>query len=155
METMMTVTVAAPVAGTVTALSAVPDPVFSQLMMGPGIAIDPDSRAVDVLCPVDGVIVSLYPHAFIVESDSGQAILVHLGVDTVELRGRGFTLNTAIGERVKSGEVLLTWNPDTIKRAGFCPIVPVVALQADPPGPAELNHYGDAIRAGDPIFALN
>jgi PTS system N-acetylglucosamine-specific IIA component len=151
---MMSVTVAAPVAGTVTALTEVPDPVFSQFMMGPGVAIDPDGQAGEVLCPVDGVILSLYPHAFIVESTDGQAILVHLGVDTIELHGRGFALKTAIGERVQKGQILMTWNPTRIKEAGFNPMVPVVALQAPPPGPAELTQYGDAIRAGDPLLAL-
>ncbi|MDR1427904.1 MAG: PTS glucose transporter subunit IIA [Bifidobacteriaceae bacterium] len=151
----MNVTVAAPVAGTVTALTEVPDPVFSQLMMGPGVAIDPDSEAVDVLSPVDGVIVSLYPHAFIVESVGGQAILVHLGLDTIALRGRGFALKTAIGDVVEAGQVLMTWDPVTVKEAGFCAMVPVVALQAALPGLAELTNYGDAIKAGDPLLALN
>jgi PTS system N-acetylglucosamine-specific IIA component len=110
----MTVTVAAPVAGTVTALAQVPDPVFAQLMMGPGIAIDPDSAAVNVVAPLDGVIVSLYPHAFIVEGSDGQAILVHLGVDTIELRGGGFTARTSIGAHDKAGQVLMKWDPDSV-----------------------------------------
>ncbi|MDR1151045.1 MAG: PTS glucose transporter subunit IIA [Bifidobacteriaceae bacterium] len=150
----MSVTVAAPVAGTVTALSEVPDPVFSQLMMGPGIAIDPDSDALGVLSPVDGVVVSLYPHAFIVESSDGQAILVHLGLDTIELHGQGFTPRIAIGDTVTKGQLLTTWNPAGVKAAGFCPMVPIVALQAAPPGPAELTSLGEPVRAGDPLLTL-
>jgi PTS system N-acetylglucosamine-specific IIA component len=124
-------------------------------MMGPGIAIDPDCACMEVLSPVDGVVVSLYPHAFIVESADGQAILVHLGLDTIELRGRGFKPRIGIGDVVKKGQILTTWDPTTVKQAGFCPIVPVIALQAAPPGPAELTAYGAAIRAGDPILTLD
>jgi len=148
----MTLTVAAPVPGTVYPLEEVPDPVFSQLMMGPGLAIEPSDGSGDVACPVDGVILSLHPHAFVVEAVDGRAILVHLGLDTVEMQGRGFTLHTSVGAAVKTGDRLMTWSPEAVRRAGYCAIVPVVALQAPAPGPVPLILGGSPCIAGAPLL---
>ncbi|MDR3201751.1 MAG: PTS glucose transporter subunit IIA [Bifidobacteriaceae bacterium] len=148
----MTLTVAAPVAGTALRLDRVPDPVFSQLMMGPGIAIDPRVECPDVLSPVDGVILSLHPHAFVVEAVDGRAILVHLGLDTIEMRGAGFTLHTQVGDVVAAGQRLMTWSPAAVQQAGYSPIVPVIALQAPAPGPTELVAAGQAVEAGAPLL---
>jgi PTS system N-acetylglucosamine-specific IIA component len=148
----MTLTVAAPITGTVRRLDEVPDPVFAQLMVGPGIAIDPSADSLDVLSPVDGVILSLHPHAFVVEAVDGRAILVHLGLDTVEMRGAGFALLTEVGDVVRSGQRLMTWSPSDVLRAGYSPIVPVVALQAPDPGPKGLVAEGDPVAAGAPLL---
>jgi PTS system N-acetylglucosamine-specific IIA component len=148
----MALTVAAPVAGTVVPLEGVPDPVFSQLIMGPGFAIDPGVDALDVLSPVDGVILSLHPHAFVVESVDGRAILVHLGLDTIEMGGEGFTPHADVGDVVKRGQRLLSWSPARVSEAGYSSIVPVIALQAPEPGPRGVVQHGDAVAAGAPLF---
>src|SRR2546429_99447 len=80
-------TVTSPLAGRAIGLAAVPDPVFSGAMVGPGTAIDPVREPSEAVAPVDGVIVSLHPHAFVVVDEQGHGVLVHLGIDTVQLNG--------------------------------------------------------------------
>ncbi len=86
-------------------LAAVPDPVFSGAMVGPGTAIDPVREPSEAVAPVDGVIVSLHPHAFVVVDDSGHGVLTHLGIDTVQLNGEGFELlvNKGRHRRARAG----------------------------------------------------
>ncbi len=94
----MSLRVGSPVAGRVVALSAVPDPVFSQAMVGPGVAVEPSRVKADVVSPVDGTVVTLHPHAFVVATGDGAAVLVHLGIDTVKRKGEGFELHVVKGE---------------------------------------------------------
>jgi glucose-specific phosphotransferase system IIA component len=148
----MTLTIAAPTAGAVRPLSSVPDALFAQLMMGPGWAIEPRGGHCEVLCPVDGVVLSLQPHAFVVEADHDHSILVHLGLDTATLQGRGFDVCTSIGQRVLRGQTLLQWSPAAVVAAGLNPIVPVIALQAPPPTPRLLVTEGSDILAGQDLF---
>jgi phosphotransferase system IIA component len=81
-------TVTSPLAGRAIGLAAVPDPVFSGAMVGPGAAIDPVREPSESVAPVDGIVVSLHPHAFVIVDPDGQGVLTHLGIDTVQLRGR-------------------------------------------------------------------
>jgi PTS system N-acetylglucosamine-specific IIA component len=148
----MGLTISSPVSGVVRPLADVADYVFSQLVMGPGLAIEPSEGSRRVLSPVDGVILSLHPHAFVIESVDARAILVHLGLDTIEMRGRGFTPHTSVGEVVARGDLLLEWSPGAVVEAGHDPIVPIVALQAPAPGPSPLTPAGAAIGAGDPLM---
>ena len=83
-------TVTSPLAGRAIGLTAVPDPVFSGAMVGPGTAIDPVREPSEAVSPVDGIVVSLHPHAFVVVDDEGHGVLTHLGIDTVQLNGEGF-----------------------------------------------------------------
>jgi len=122
--------VGSPVTGRVVALSAVPDPVFSQAMVGPGVAVEPVREAADVVSPVDGTVVTLHPHAFVVATGDGAAVLVHLGIDTVKRKGEGFTLHVVKGEQVRAGQRVVTWDPAEVEAAGFSPICPVIALDA-------------------------
>ncbi len=92
-------------------LSQVPDDVFSQLMLGPGVAVDPGTTGVvDVVAPVDGVLTALHPHAFVVQVPDGRAVLVHLGLDTVRLLGETFTLGCGKGDEVRAGQVVVSWD---------------------------------------------
>jgi PTS system N-acetylglucosamine-specific IIA component len=122
--------VGSPVAGRVVALSAVPDPVFSQAMVGPGVAVEPVRVKSDVVSPIDGKVVTLHPHAFVVATGDGAAILVHLGIDTVKRKGEGFELHVVKGEEVRAGQRIVTWDPAEVEAAGFAPICPVIALDA-------------------------
>jgi glucose-specific phosphotransferase system IIA component len=149
----MTLTVAAPLTGVVYPLTEVPDSVFSQHMMGPGVALEPDVTARRVFSPVDGVILSLHPHAFVIEAVDGRTILVHLGLDTIEMRGRGFTPHTQVGQIVKQCDLLLEWSPEAVIEAGYNPIVPVIALQAPEPGPRVIPPEGTVVEAGKPLLA--
>lgn len=151
----MTFTIYAPLSGTVEALSAVPDPVFSQEIIGPGFAIVPEGEGagatIDVAdvgastgdagasadslsianAPISGTVHSLHPHAFAIKHRSGTGILVHLGIDTVNLKGEGFTVHAPQGDAVKAGSPLITWDRSIARHAGLAVIVPVIALRPD------------------------
>jgi PTS system N-acetylglucosamine-specific IIA component len=104
--------VGSPVAGRVVALTDVPDPVFAEAMVGPGLAVVPSGDI--AVAPVAGTIATLHPHAFVVATDSGRAVLVHLGIDTVQLKGSGFTLHVAKGDVVTAGQPIIGWDPVSI-----------------------------------------
>lgn len=145
-------TVRAPLAGVVTPMADVPDPVFSGELVGPGVAIDPARDGlVDVLAPLDGTVVAIRPHAFVVAAPDGRATLVHLGLDTVELAGAGFTVLAAEGDVVAAGDVVVRWTPADVADGGRSPVCPVVALDgAGAVTPAAA--VGTPVRAGDALF---
>ncbi|MFF5258591.1 PTS glucose transporter subunit IIA [Actinomadura viridis] len=122
--------VLSPIRGRAVGLSGVPDPVFAQAMVGPGTAIDPDREPGTALAPVSGKIVKLHPHAYVVVDEEGHGVLVHLGVDTVQLKGEGFELLAAEGDTVTAGQPLVRWNPGVIEAGGRSPVTAVVALDA-------------------------
>ncbi len=104
----------APVSGQVLPLTTVPDPVFAQKMVGDGIAIDPTSEV--LLAPCDGEITLLHPahHAVTLKTDSGAEIILHIGIDTVQLKGKGFTPKVKLGDRVSAGQELIAFDADFI-----------------------------------------
>ncbi|WP_019629183.1 PTS sugar transporter subunit IIA [Actinomadura atramentaria] len=123
--------VLSPVAGRAIGLAGVPDPVFAQAMVGPGTAVDPVRAAGRAIAPVTGRIVKLHPHAYVVVDDEDHGVLVHLGIETVKLKGRGFALLAAEGDEVNAGEPVVAWDPVAVEAAGRSPICAVVALDAD------------------------
>jgi sugar PTS system EIIA component len=146
-------TVLAPVAGTVMALSEVPDPVFAGEIVGPGLAIDPSRYGVvTAIAPVAGKIVKLHAHAYVIVAEGTRGALVHLGLDTVQLGGKGFTLHVSEGDSVAAGEVIVSWNPSEIEAGGRSPVCPVVALEGVPGAITALVAPGGLVRAGDPLF---
>jgi glucose-specific phosphotransferase system IIA component len=146
-------TVLAPVAGTVLAMAEVPDPVFAGEIVGPGLAIDPSRYGmVTAIAPVAGKILKLHPHAYVIVVDGSRGVLVHLGLDTVQLGGKGFTLHVAEGDSVAAGDVVVSWNPSEIEAGGRSPICPVVALEGVPGSVTGLVEVGAFVRAGDPYF---
>jgi PTS system N-acetylglucosamine-specific IIA component len=147
----VTLRVTSPVSGRVVPLTEVPDPVFAQAMVGPGVAVEPDRVSADVVSPVDGTVVTLHPHAFVVATEDGAAVLVHLGIDTVKRKGEGFTLHVVKGEVVRAGQPVVTWDPAEVEAAGFAPICPVIALDAAPE--VVLDQAGGPVAAGDALFS--
>jgi PTS system N-acetylglucosamine-specific IIA component len=139
------------VSGRAITLAAVPDPVFAGAMVGPGMAIDPVREASEAVSPVDGVIVSLHAHAFVVVDDEGHGVLTHLGIDTVQLNGEGFELLVAKGDSVTRGQAIVRWNPAEIEAAGKSPVCPVVALEATPDALGDLVEEGEVL-AGTQLF---
>src|SRR6476620_8729540 len=142
--------VTSPLAGRTIGLAAVPDPVFSGAMVGPGTAIDPVREPGEAVSPVDGVIVSLHPHAFVVVDDAGHGVLTHLGIDTVQLNGEGFELLVTKGDTVTRGQAVIKWDPSAVEAAGKSPISPIVALEATPCSLGELREDGEAV-PGEPL----
>ncbi|MDQ1217580.1 N-acetylglucosamine-specific PTS transporter subunit IIBC [Microbacterium arborescens] len=117
-----------PVAGRVVPLAEVPDPMFSQGTMGPGLAIDPTGDT--VVAPADGTVTTVFPtgHAVGMTLDDGTELLIHVGIDTVDLKGRGFQALVQQGEGVHAGHPLLRIDTAAIRGAGYSPITPVIVL---------------------------
>jgi PTS system N-acetylglucosamine-specific IIA component len=126
----MSLPIGSPVPGRVVPLTEVPDPVFAQAMVGPGLAVVPEDGPGDAIAPAAGTIATLHPHAFVVATESGKAVLVHLGIDTVQLKGEGFTLHVAKGDTVEAGQPVVGWNPAAVTAAGYATVCPVIALDA-------------------------
>lgn len=126
----MSLNISAPLRGTTVALEDVPDPVFAQRLVGPGVAVQPtlDGAEMTAVAPVAGVVVKLHPHAFVIQAEGGKGVLVHLGIDTVKLAGDGFTMHVAEKDTVTQGQAIVTWNPTKIEDGGMPSICPVVAL---------------------------
>ncbi|MFD7318596.1 PTS glucose transporter subunit IIA [Streptomyces sp. NPDC059883] len=143
--------VTAPLAGRAIGLPAVPDPVFAGAMVGPGTAIDPVREPGEAVSPVDGVVVSLHPHAFVVVDSDGHGVLTHLGIDTVQLNGEGFELLVSKGDTVTRGQAVVRWNPSAVEEAGKSPICPVVALEAVADSLSDLREDGD-VKTGEALF---
>jgi glucose-specific phosphotransferase system IIA component len=140
-------------AGTVRALSSVPDVVFAQGMVGPGVAVEPVRTAVQhVVAPVDGVVAALHPHAFAIRVSDERSVLVHLGIDTVTLAGAGFEPHVVAGQLVRAGERIVTWSPLDVAAGGRATICPVVALQAAPDEISLLLEPGETVAAGQPLL---
>lgn len=117
---------AAPMSGTVMPIDQVPDEAFSQKMMGDGFAIEPDDGI--IAAPMNGYIETVFPtgHAVGLKADDGTEILIHLGIDTVELKGKGFEVLVKEGDRVKAGDVLVKMNLPGIKKTGKSTVSPIV-----------------------------
>jgi PTS system glucose-specific IIA component len=143
--------VLSPVAGRVVPITEVPDPVFAQAMVGPGIAVQPAGGRSDAVAPIDGTIATLHPHAFVVATEDGKGVLVHLGIDTVKEKGAGFTLHVVKGEQVRAGQPIVSWDPEAVTAAGYSAIVPVVALDATAEVLSGLAGERD-VAAGEPLF---
>ena len=107
----------APLSGILVPLERVPDPVFAQRTVGDGVSIDPTSC--DVLAPAAGLVTLLHraAHALAITTDEGVEILVHIGVDTVSLNGKGFTARVSQGDRVAAGQPLISFDADLIARS--------------------------------------
>ena len=115
-----------PMTGTMLTLENVPDEVFSKRMMGDGFAIDPSEGK--VYAPMSGEITVAFPtkHAIGMKTKDGLELLIHIGMDTVELNGEGFTSHITAGKKVKQGELLMEVDLDFIKKSGKPIITPVI-----------------------------
>ena len=131
---MTTLRLLSPLTGVVRPVSAVPDPVFAEGMVGPGLAIEPQHVQTPDRARARRRGRSAPCTRTPSRSSSARAatILVHLGIDTVGLAGQGFTLHVDGGQTVRAGDRLVTWSPVDVSAAGLATICPVVALQADP-----------------------
>lgn len=146
-------TVASPISGVAEDLSQVNDQVFSTKMMGDGIAVVPDNG--DIFAPVDGEITVAYEtkHAFGIKSAAGAEILIHAGLDTVNLKGEHFESFVSQGQTVKKGDKLGSFDVQAVKTAGFDPTVMVIVTNTAAYSAVDQLANGQ-VAAGDELLAL-
>ena len=115
-----------PIEGTAVALSDVPDPIFAAGKLGEGVAIEPTGTT--VVAPAAGKVAATYPsgHAVGLKLENGIELLIHVGLDTVNLDGKGFSVKVAKGDVVAAGDALIEFDPEVIKEAGYPLITPVI-----------------------------
>jgi sugar PTS system EIIA component len=121
----------APVTGKLTNIEEVPDPTFSQKMMGDGVAIIPSEGK--VVAPIDGEVMQVFPtkHAIGLKGKSGIELLIHIGLETVGMNGEGFEAHTSQGKKVSVGDPLVTFDMDLVKEKASNTITPVVLTNMD------------------------
>ncbi|WP_416730043.1 PTS sugar transporter subunit IIA [Fictibacillus sp. JL2B1089] len=124
-------TLIAPLTGKIVNIEEVPDPTFAQKMMGDGIAIEPTEGI--VVSPVDGEIVQFFhtKHAIGIQSEAGAEILIHVGLETVSMNGEGFEGHVNVGDKVKAGDKLLSFDLDLIKEKAASTVTPIVITNGD------------------------
>jgi PTS system beta-glucosides-specific IIC component len=149
----VTTEILSPLAGTIIALSDVPDPVFGKGILGPGIAVIPSGNT--AYAPGAGVVVAAQPtgHAFGLLLDSGVEVLIHIGIDTVKLKGAGFDVHVAKGDRVTAGTPLVTFDRKVIEDAGYPLTTPIIILNSKKFGSVEQTADGETT-VGAPILAV-
>lgn len=143
--------VLAPCPGRVIPITDVADPVFAAEMVGPGVAIEPTGEVVTVVAPIAGRVLKLHPHAFVVLGADGVGVLVHLGINTVRLEGRGFELLATEGDAVEAGDPMVHWDPSTVDGEDMSTVVPVVAMDR-PKGSVAAPAPDLVVATGDPLF---
>ncbi|MFN8033634.1 MAG: glucose PTS transporter subunit IIA [Mycobacterium sp.] len=142
-----------PLEGTVVPLADVPDPVFSKGTMGPGVAVLPSGDT--VYSPGNGVVVAVQPsgHAYGLVLDGGIELLIHVGIDTVALKGEGFDVKVAKGQKVSAGTPLVTFDAKVIEAAGYSLITPIVVLNGRKFGSVDAVAHGE-IAVGAPLLTV-
>lgn len=150
----MSTTVFAPVAGRLIAMREVNDPVFATELIGPGVGIAPDGGESVVVSPVDGRLVEVYPHMFIVATDEGGRVLVHLGIDTYKLHGVGFTVVAEQGDQVERGTPIVRWDPVEIAARGEEATVLVIAADREP-GAIGAPESDTRVGLGEELFVFD
>ena len=151
--------VLSPCPGKVVAMADVPDPVFAEEMVGPGVAIEPsvepDGGPTTVVSPIAGKVLKVLPHAFVVLGD-GVGVLVHLGINTVRLEGEGFEVLATQGAEVAAGDPMITWDPSALPTTAggqdVSPVVPVVLMDGVK-GSVTSDAIGGSVAAGNLLFA--
>ena len=149
----MRIEIASPVKGTEIPLSEVKDEVFSKNIVGKGAAVIPAEGK--VYSPVDGTVASVFDtkHAIGLVSEDGVEILIHVGLDTVELGGQHFTAHVAQNDKVKKGQLLLEFDIDAIKAAGYDTVTPVIISNTDSYLDVLAADAGE-INAGDMLITI-
>lgn len=149
------VTIFSPLTGKIIPLNQVNDPTFASELMGKGIAIIPTEGK--AYAPDDGEVVSLFrtKHAIGFQTDSGVEILIHIGIDTVKLDGQHFQAHVQAGSQVKKGDLLVSFDIEAIKQAGFEVTTPIIITNSDDYQKIQTIHQSETIEKGDVLLTLS
>ena len=150
---MTDVQLVAPLAGWVLPLAAVPDPVFAEGMMGPGIAIDPTGDTLHAPCDAIVLTVHAAGHAVTLDAGGGVSLLMHIGVDTVALNGQGFAVLVTPGDRVRAGDPLIRFDLDGMVQAAPSAVTPVIVIEGEGVTLADCAAEG-LVAVGDPLLRI-
>ena len=153
-EVIKTVELYAPLTGTAVTLEKVPDPVFSEKMMGDGLAIEPSEGL--AVSPVDGEIIQVFPtkHAIGIRAKNGAEILIHIGLETVSLNGEGFETFVKEGDKVKVGDKLVSFDLDIIKSKAKSTITPIIITNTDQASTYEVKGQGSVEKGISPVLEV-
>ena len=147
------IVIPSPLDGEVLQISKLSDPVFSEGILGKGIAVIPESGR--ITAPADALITMMFDtgHAVSLETEDGVELLIHVGIDTVKLKGNHYTICKNTDDKVKAGDVLMTFDADAISAEGYEIVTPVVVCNPDnfksisfaPEGP---------VKEGEPLITI-
>ncbi len=148
------VTISSPMNGLVRGIEEAPDEAFAQKMMGDGVIIEPVDGT--VYAPEDGTITMIFDtkHAVGFETDTGVEMLIHVGIDTVNLKGKGFSMVANVGQHLKKGEVLMNFDLEGIRAAAKSMSTPVICTGLTEDQKITVLKYGD-IKAGEPLVRID
>ncbi|MGM9550385.1 MAG: PTS glucose transporter subunit IIA [Faecousia sp.] len=143
----------APVAGNAVPVSQVPDPTFAEEILGKGIAVEPTEGK--VYAPCDATVDMMFEtgHAVSLVADFGAEVLIHVGLETVSLKGKHFTVHAASGDKVKKGDLLIEFDLDAIKAEGFNTITPMLVCNSGDYATFKTN-VGKAVTNADVVIEL-
>ncbi len=148
------VEIKAPLTGELVALEEVPDEVFAAKTVGDGAAIKPTDNK--LVAPADGVIRQLFPtgHAVGIETEAGVELLIHIGIDTVDLDGEGFEKLVQEGEQIKTGDELIKFDLDYIAEQAPSTITPVVITNVDQMAEFTVTEAAEVTAGQDELFTI-
>jgi len=144
----------APAKGELIHLDKVSDPVFSQKLMGDGFAVNPSAD--EIVAPIGGVIGTVFPtkHALMITSDHGLEVMLHLGIDTVELKGKPFEVFVSEGDTVKTGQKLATMDLQQIKDSGKDTSIMAIITNSD--AVKDMGTFDEkAVDTGDEVLKID
>lgn len=147
-------TLYAPVAGNAVSVQTVPDPTFAEEMLGKGIAIEPTEGK--VYAPCDATVDMMFDtgHAVSLVADFGAEILIHIGLETVSLKGKHFTIHAQNGDKVKKGDLLIEFDLEAIKAEGFNTITPMLVCNSSDYSTFE-TYIDKPVTAADAVIGLS
>jgi len=144
----------APIHGEVVPINQVSDPSFAEELLGKGVAIRPAEGR--VCAPVNGTVVQIFEtgHAVTLIAEDGAEILIHIGIDTVKLKGQHFKACIQQGAAVQAGDLLIEFDPDAISAAGYDTVTPMVILNSDEYENVEVLVDQKPVNIGDEVIRL-
>lgn len=147
------VNIYAPLSGEIVNIEDVPDVVFSEKIVGDGIAVRPNGDV--IVAPVNGTIGKIFEtnHAFSIESDEGIELFVHFGIDTVELKGEGFTRVAAEGQKVKVGDPIIQFDLALLESKAKSVLTPVVISNMDEISNLQ-KHTGEVVKGESVVLTI-